>query len=112
VLKRLRFQAAAGAGGVGLRGPQRGVGSQVALPSSHVMNSSSRELVQAHEGSRVYGRWVVVVRRQGEQLRPVFYERFPELLLQGRVRVRHQGRWGEEVSKLREQVCVDHWHSG
>ena len=56
VFEHLRFQTPVGAGGLGFRGPPQGVGGQVALPGSHLVNLSCRELVQAHEGSRVYGR--------------------------------------------------------
>ena len=54
--ERLRFQTPPGAGGLGFRGPPRGVGGQVALPGSHLVNLSCCELVHAHERWRVYGR--------------------------------------------------------
>jgi len=55
VFQRLRFQTAAGAGGVRLWGPPGGVCSQVALPGSHLMDVPCHELCQDPKGARVWG---------------------------------------------------------
>ena len=52
MLEGFRFQATAGAGGVGIGGPPGRVGGQVTLPGSHLVYPPSDELAQAHERPR------------------------------------------------------------
>ena len=44
MLEGFRFQAAAEAGGIGVRGPPGRVGGQVALSSSHLIDSPGDQL--------------------------------------------------------------------
>ena len=81
VFERLWFQTTAGAGGIGLWGPPRGVCHQVAFPGPHLVDSSGYELAQAHKGARVEGWGVVVVGIGVEQSRPVLNQRLPNPLL-------------------------------
>jgi len=89
VFEHLRLQNAARAGGVRLRGPPGGVGSQVTFPSSHLVDATRHELAQTHEQSWVNGRRVVVVGRWGEQSKPVLNEHLPDPFLQGGVCAQH-----------------------
>jgi len=59
VLERFWFQATAGAGGISLWGPPRGICHQVPCPGSHFVDPSCYELAQTHKGARVQG-WRVV----------------------------------------------------
>jgi len=45
-------------------------------------------------------------------LGPVLDERFPNPLVQGRVRARHQGVWGKEGRDFGDQVTIYHRHLG
>jgi len=59
VFEGFRFQTATGAGAIGLWGPPGRVRCQVPFPGSHLVDSPSHEIPQAHEGARVKG-WEVV----------------------------------------------------
>jgi len=63
VFERLRFQTAAGAGGLGLGGSPGGMFRQVAFTGSHLVDSSCHELAQTHKGARVNGWGVMIVGR-------------------------------------------------
>jgi len=77
VFKRLRFQTARGAGGIGLRGWPGRFGGWVALSGSYLVHAPCHKLAQAHNGLGVHHLRVVVVGRRGEQLRRVLDERLP-----------------------------------
>jgi len=53
VFEGFRLQTAAVAGGIGLWGLPGGMCRQVALPSSHFVDSPCYELVQLHKGAGV-----------------------------------------------------------
>ena len=91
MLERLRFQAAAGAGGVRVGGPPSGVSGQVTLPGSHLVDSSRGELVEPHERARIQGGRVIVIviARGGKEAGPLIKEGLSHSLPQGGVGVRH-----------------------
>ena len=67
----LWLEAAAGAGGVGVRGPPSRVGGQITLSGSHLMYSPGNELTQAHEGPRRQGGRLQVVLRSWNKGSPL-----------------------------------------
>ena len=109
MLQGFGFQAATGAGGIGIGGPPSRVGGQVAFPGSHLVDSPGNELAQAHERPRRYGGRVQVVPRSREKGGPLHEEFHPYPLLQGGVGVGHQGL-GREGGGRADKVGVDHGH--
>jgi len=111
MLEGFRFQAAAGAGGIRVGGPPGWVGGQVALPGSHLVDSPSNELTQAHERPWVYRGRVQVVPRGWEKGGPLREECLSYPLLQGGVGAVHQGLGREDGGGGAHEVGVDHRHS-
>jgi len=73
VLERLRGAQATRAVGGGVPVP-RGVGAEVALPRSHLVEAARRELVKAHERMGLYRGLVWVSGRVRCGLVPLFHE--------------------------------------
>jgi len=110
VLEGFRFQATAGAGGVGIGGPPGRVGSQITLSGPHLVNSPGHELAQAHKGPWLQRGGVQVVPWSREKGSPLREELLPYSLLQGGVGVVHQGL-GREDGGRAHKVGVDHGHA-
>jgi len=91
MLEGFRFQAATGAGGVGIGGPPGWVGGQVTLPGSHLVDSPGHELAQVHERPRVQCGRVQVVPRGWEKGGPLLEECLSCSFLQGGVGAVHEG---------------------
>jgi len=91
VLEGFRLGAAAGAGGVSVRGPPSWVGGQIALSGSHLVDSPGNELAQAHETPWGHGGSVQVVPQRRKEGGPLLAEFVPNPFLQSVVGVVHQG---------------------
>jgi len=89
MFERLGLKTTVGAGGVSIGGPPSGVGGQVTLPGSHLMNPPCHELAQSHEGASVQGGAMVVVSWCWEEKGPLLEEGLSHPFLQGGVGVVH-----------------------
>jgi len=98
-----------GAACVGVGGPASLVGGQITLSGSHLVDSPSNELAQAHERARRQGGRVPVVPRSREKGGPPREECLSYHLLQGGIGVVHQGL-GREGGGRADKVGVDHAH--
>ena len=90
VFERFGVRAAAGARGVGVFRPPGGVGSQIALVGTHLMEASCNELVQAHKGVGVEAAGVRVVVGGGVEGVPLAHHEELGSTLQGLVGVCHE----------------------
>jgi len=95
VFNGLWFKTAAGAGGMGIGGPSCWVGGQVTFAGSLLVDPSSYELAQTHEGPWTQGGEVVVIPWSWEETGPVHREGLSDCLLQVGVGVVHQGPRGD-----------------
>jgi hypothetical protein len=85
MLERLGGFEAVGAGRVGARIVPRGVGREIALAGTHLVDPTGDKLPQSHKRVGVRGRRVWVVSRR-RVVRPVFVEEVTSTALQRRVR--------------------------
>ena len=87
MFESLRFQTAAGAGGIGIGGPPGRVAGQVTFASSHLVDPPGYAFAQAHEGTWVQAGEVVVRRARREEAAPLRENGLPDPLFQGGVGV-------------------------
>jgi len=102
VLEGFRFQAAAGAGGIGVGGPPGQVGGQITLSGSHLVDPPGNELAQAHERPWRHGGGVQVLLRGRVKGGPLREECLSDPFLQGGVGVVHQGLGWEDGCRADE----------
>jgi len=89
VFERLGLKTTEGAGGVGIGGPPSGLGGQVTLLVSHLMNPPFHALAESYEGAWVQGGAMVVVSWCREEKGPLLEEGLSHPFLQGGVGVVH-----------------------